>query len=395
MANEALSPDMLSSSRVPINMSDTIYDLNIDKTPLLKLLSMIGKESSSNMKYEWMTEERKLNWGTVSSFGGAWATAANVAGTIVVPAGEIGLYAVNDIVKLPSDTNTNIYITAINTSTYTLTGHSVDNTTTIDLSAGTTGTNKIFKIGNAVELGSGRSQITSQQPSDNYNYIQLFQTPFGVVETTKSTKLRGGDALSREGNKKGIEHAFDIEQTLFFGQKHKATTGYMNGEYEQYFTGGLYETIATNVQDELSGSLTQTEFDNFIDMGIYYADKPIIFAGTTISKALNVWMEGNVRVGQTETVLGLSVNSYKTYDGKIVKIISHKHLLKNAYSGFAFCVDLADIKYKYLDGHDTKLYTNLQAPDVKQTINEYRTWGGLWLGNEKRHGVLKNVASIA
>jgi len=389
-----LSPKHLVTGRLRVALDKEIYDLDIDKAPLLKLLSVIGKQSVKQMKFSWLTKERMPDWGTIDAFGGNWAAGAATDGTITVPTDEVWMYASGDLIKCPADSDVNLYIDSVNKSTGVLTCRTYDNTTTVDFSAGTTGANKLFLISNAFELGSGKGIIKTHQPVENYNYIQIAQTPYGVVETLQHVEYEaGGKEFEEQEREKAIEHAFMLEKTLFFGRKHVATTGYMNGEYEQYFTGGIYEALQTNIKSE--ADLTKAEFASWVKDSIRYAKRPVIFAGELIFEALTWWAEQKLQIRQDEKTLGMAVAIYLTPYGDRVKVIPHRELLKNEYAGWAFCIDLDDIRYRYLEGEDTHLEVEIQQRGEKKVINEYRTWFGLWIGNEKRHGVLKDVATIS
>jgi hypothetical protein len=391
-SQNAVGPADLTSGRLRVAIDKDIHKLNIDKTPLLKILDKAGKEGVKRMTYNWLTKERRADWAEIASFGGAWAAGANKAGTIVVAAGDAWMFGPGDIIQCPTDSAVNIYVDSV--STVTLTCHTYDDSTTIDFSAGTVGANTLLQISNTFELGSNRGTMKSHQPGTNSNYIQILQDPYGVVETLQHLEYdAGGREWTELEQETIIQHEFKKEKSFFFGQKHKATTGYMDGTYEQYFTGGLLEAITTNATAETV--LTQAEFGAWVNGAIYYAKNPVIFCGETIFEALSWWLGNKLQTRQDEKTLGISVANYLTEYGDPVMLIPHRELLKNQYSGYAFAVDLADIKYMYLDGLDTHLEVGIQTPGQKQEINEYRSWFGCWVGNEKRHGVLTGVTSIA
>jgi len=390
-----LSPKILATGRLRVEIDDIIHELNINKNLLLFLLTKIGKKEVGRMKFQWLTKERKPDWGTLQAVGGNWAAGAAADGTLTVPADEVWLYGAGDIIKIPTVSETNIYVKSVNVGAGVLTCQTVDGSN-IDLSGVAVPlTDGIFSVSNSFELGSGMGTLKSHQPAENYNYIQITQTPYGVVETLEHVEYEAGPTeMSQLEKEKAIEHAFDIEKTLFFGRKHYQAVGYMNGVYEQYFTGGLYEAISTNIVDA-NGALTEAEFANWVKKITKYAEKPVIFAGEMVFEALTYWAKNKLQIRQDETTYGMAVATYLTPYGDRVQVIPHRELLQKAYAGFAFGVDLADIGYRYLKGLDTHIEVEIQQPDLKQKINEIRTWFGLWIGNEKRHGVLYNVTSIA
>ena len=389
-----VGPSQLATGRLRIQLADEIAKLNIDKAPLIKLLSELGKQKTGGMEYKWLSKERRSDWLTVNSYGGAWAAGANTEGTITIPADEAWMLGEGEILKVPSISDVNIYVDAVNTSTGEITARTYDNTSTINFSSGGTGASKLLNISNTFEMGTGMGTQKSHQPSENFNYIQIIQHPYGVLEEMDHFEYEaGGKEFNELETETLIEHEFSKEKLCFFGRKHKVAAGYMEGKYPQYFTGGLIEAVSSNVDTQ--ADLTKKEFAAWVNKCLYYAKKPVIFAGSLIFEALSWWLGQTLKTEQNEKTLGIAVSTYMTQYGDLVKVIPHRELLKNDYAGYAFCVDLSDIKYYYLDGLDTHLEVEIQQRDLKQKINEYRTWFGVWIGNEKRHGMLKGVETIS
>jgi hypothetical protein len=280
-----------------------------------------------------------------------------------------------------------------------LTCRTFDGTSTIDFSAGTPGSNILFNISNSFALGTNKGTMKSHQPDENSNYIQILQTPYGNVETLMHVNYDAGGSEFAENEEDAFQqHKWAIEKSFFFGQKHYAATGYQQTDagdnLAQYFTGGFLEAITTNVESQ--SDCTYAEFSDWVKASTYYAKNPVIMAGDTIYDALSWWLgERGLQTTQDETTLGIAVVNFKTTYGKVVPVIHHEQLLKEDYAGMAFCLDISDIGYKYLDGEDTHLEVDIQLPGAKQKINEYRTWFGVMMGNEKRHGLLKDVATIS
>lgn len=383
---------ILPSGRLKVQFDEEIYKLNIDKSILLFLCNKMGRKGVKQMKFEWMTKERKADWVQITAIGGSWGSGAATSGTISVSASNAWLFSAGDIIQIPSLSMLTIYVLSVNQTTGVITAQTVKGET-LDLSSPGSPLPKIFLIANSFEDGSGMGTIKSQQPDEVYNYIQIFQTPVGVTTTSEHLDYRGGKELEEQKKEAAIDHAFKIEKQFFFGEKKRWQQGLMNAVYEQYSTGGLYEAISTNVVDA-SGALTRTEFGDIVKDVTKYAKNVVCFAGEMIFEALTTWSENKLQVQRNETVLGMAVGKYLTPYGDMVTVIPHRELLKEDHAGKAFFVDLDDIEYRFLEGLDTHMEVDIQAPDVKQKISEYRTWCGLWLGNEKRHGLLKGVTSI-
>ncbi len=48
-------------------------------------------------------------------------------------------------------------------------------------------------------------------------------------------------------------------------------------------------------------------------------------------------------------------------------------------------------RYRYMEGRDTKLMTNIQAPDVDGIVDQYLTEAGLERKQAPRHAIIKGV----
>ena len=53
-------------------------------------------------------------------------------------------------------------------------------------------------------------------------------------------------------------------------------------------------------------------------------------------------------------------------------------------------VDFPFLSYRYLQGRDTQMLENRQAPDLDATLSEYMTECGLELLQDKTHAYIKN-----
>jgi hypothetical protein len=249
-------------------------------------------------------------------------------------------------------------------------------------------------MGNSFEEGSGVGTIKSEQPTRVTNYVQIFQTPIGVTTTTKHRDFKQNNEFDKQKFEAGVDHAFKLEKSMFFGEKKVENTGLMNGVYQQWMMGGLREFITTNTSTQ--ATLTQAEFNNWLIDSTRYAKSSMIFSGSTIYEALTTWAETKLDLTRNETTLGMAVTKYQTPYGDIVALTPHRELLEGTYlGGMAFCVDLMDLEYRFLEGLDTHIEMDVQANGLKQKIDEYRTWASMKVGLEKKHGILDGVTAIA
>ena len=128
-----------------------------------------------------------------------------------------------------------------------------------------------------------------------------------------------------------------------------------------------------------------------------YAKNPLVFAGELVYKGLTQWAETKLELVRNESTLGMAVTKYMTAFGDTVMVTPHRELFARgtAYNGQAYCVDVSDLQYRFLQGLDTHLEQDIQLPGLKQKTNEFRTWFTLKVGNEKKHGRLYGATSIS
>ena len=375
------------NSRLRVAYDHKIDYLNVEKTMLFHAMSKIKKVSTDRMEFFWQTQERKKDFVTLAGTA-VWSASTN--GTFTVSAADKFLFAEGDIIMFPTvDITQNIYVNSVDQATGIVTAQTQEGgTITI------ADTNVCVLIGNSFESGSGVGTIKSEQPTPDSNYIQIMQTPIGVTKTAQHLAYTSGPELDKQRFEAGVDHGFKIEKSLFFGRKGRKSSGLMDGVYEQWWMGGLNEKITTNVTDA-SGALTQEEFSDWLISATKYSKTPFIFSSELIYEALTTWAQTKLEIqSQSENSLGMSITKYMTPYGDSVMLKPHRELLINELNEFAFCVDMSDVEYRYLNGLDTHVESDVQLPGVKQKIDEFRTWFSMKVGNERRHGILNGVTSI-
>jgi len=391
---------IIPADRLDLSIDDIIDYLNVDRMMLVMLLSKIGKKKVDEMEHSWWTQEKKADWVLLDANpeGGNWAGGAAVDGDIDIKnATDAWLFAVGDVVMLPHiDLTTQYLVTGVSSTTLSLL--TVDNTTTKDFSANPNSDKYIFRVSTSFEEGSGKGTIKSEAPTKVYNMVQIFQTPMGLTTTAQHVKYRGTDEWTKQAYERAIDHEFDIEKQFFFGMRAANTTGLTNGVYQQHFMGGLTDATIGAQNTDSQASLTQKEWTTWLSTWLKYARSPLAFLGELIFEALSFWAEAKLQLVRSEDTLGMAIGRYTDPFGKEVMFTPHRELLSGSYAGYearglAFGVDISDLEYRYLDGLDTHVAVDIQDPDLKQKIDEWRSWVTLKIGNGKRHGILEDVAA--
>lgn len=192
-------------------------------------------------------------------------------------------------------------------------------------------------------------------------------------------------------SKKATEHALDIERAFWFGEKKSDTSGTMG--HPRRATGGVLEHIENNsayIQNQ-GGVITAPDFNTFLREGFTYAESPkkTIFAGGIVLQSLNEIARGQIRVRPNETSYGMKISEWHTPFG-MVNIV-HNPLFHGNYSGYGFLLDLKCFKYCYMNNRDTRLETNVQAPDVDGQVDQFVSEVGLMRTQPAKNALLKGV----
>ncbi|MCK9369582.1 DUF5309 domain-containing protein [Candidatus Dojkabacteria bacterium] len=247
----------------------------------------------------------------------------------------------------------------------------------------------LYIIGNVSEENSGARNVNTTRSSKQSNYTQIFKTTIAVSGTEAAAELYGGKDLPYLRAKHGTQHALDIERAFWFGEK-KSTTG--TNSHPERATGGVLEFINSGnayVQDQ-SGPLTASDFNLFLKEGFTYGNsEKFLFAGGNVLQAVNEFSRGQLLTSVGDTTYGVKVSKYMTPFGSIN--IVHVPLFVSDYAGYAFLLDMECFKYRFMQGRDTKLMTNIQAPDVDGEIDQYMTECGLQRMQAARNALLKGV----
>ena len=386
----------LQQGRLRLEYDEEIHYLNVEKSMIINLLSRMKKFNVERMQHFWQIQERKKDFVTLDATpaGGAWAGGAAATGTLLLASlTDAFLIAKNDLFIIASVNETlNFYVDSIDQGTGIITARTVTGAT-IDLSAAANGKD-IFLTSNSFEDGGGRGTIKAENPTDIHNFVQIIQTPLGVTTTFRNHKYRGVNEWDKLMFERGSDHAFKMEKQVFFGEKHFQTTGYENGIYGQWFSGGLTEQITSNLTDA-AGGLDQDEFDDHMNIALKYAQNPLAFAGELIFEGLTKWSQTDLQLMRNENTFGMAIAKYVDRFGKPSPFTPHRELLQGPqFGGSLYNLDLKELAVGSLKGLDTHMEVDVQDNDQKQKIDEFRTWFTFKWGNERRHARLHNATSI-
>lgn len=384
----------LATDRLKIDMNDVIADLDPNANPFLQLTKKISKKPATQHKFEWMENSLDTWWDTLAGAHTADAGTLNVShkeyfhkyDLVLVP--ETGVYYIVD--QAPSGTG------AGTISVVTLSANDAD---------ATSGEN-VRIVGNAYEMGSDPATSRYVSATTQYNYIQIQKNAFELSDSVIQSDLYGGDDLKYQTKIFGIEHARQIESALWFGQRKELTTanqGNLGGSDTLYTTGGVlgqWLTTSSNAAvTNANGTLTEAAFLAWLrDVFAYDSDKPrYIFCSALVAEAISGWAAGKLKMVPKDKSYGIKIDRYECAHGEIY-IINNRRIFeagaaanKTDYAGYAVALELGSITYRYLQGKDTYLQTNIQTPGAQRRKDEYVTYFGLEFHNVEKHGLLYGV----
>ena len=141
-----------------------------------------------------------------------------------------------------------------------------------------------YVIGTAHDEGSGYPETWKDQPySTNYGRTQIFKTSMAMTNTARATVLKyDANEWSRVWKEKLVEHKWDIENSLLFGQQND----------DHYTTQGAVDYILS-YGNQFSLAIATKTADDFLDDMSSYLDPRYNNSGSTVffvNTAVYNWM---------------------------------------------------------------------------------------------------------
>ena len=356
--------------------------------PLQALLSMAGSESTDDPKYNHFRDELPDRTLTVNG-----AVASTSTTSVVVDNDDDEAFVVAGTILQNQTTGEIMRATAdANLAT---------NTLTVERNIGGTShqiaDDAVLVIaGHADQEGGTSPTAISFDPTTDFNYTQIFKTAVQVTGTLQNTYLRTGDKEQEQLTKALKLHMGDIERAMFFGKKHEA-----NGTTASptRYTGGLFNEI-TNVTDGASfgataNTITEKEFDKLLieDIFAFGSSEKVAFCGARVISNLMEIGKNRWQPTQIDNAYGVSLTRYTTYAGDLL-VYMHPMFRQTGMTEEMVILDMGELKFRYLQGRDTQLIRDIQAPDFDGVKHMYMTECGLEMTQAKVHHRIKGWTKV-
>ncbi len=351
--------------------------------PLQALLSMAGSESTDDPKFNHFRDElpnRTLTVnGAIANTTGTTITVDNDDDEAFVVAGTIlQNQTTGEIMRATADANLGANTIAVERNIGG-TSHQIADDAVLVIA------------GHADQEGGTSPTAISFDPTTDFNFTQIFKTAVQVSGTLQNTYLRTGDKEQEQLTKALKLHMGDIERAMFFGKRHEA-----NGATASptRFTGGLLNQI-TNVTDGASfgataNTITEKEFDRLLIETIFAfgSSEKVAFCGARVISNLMEIGKNRWQPTQIDNAYGVSLTRYTTYAGDLL-VYMHPMFRQTGMTEEMIILDMGELKFRYLQGRDTQLIRDIQAPDFDGVKHMYMTECGLEMTQAKVHHRIK------
>lgn len=357
--------------------------------PLNALLAMSKSEQVDDPKFNHFLDELPDRVVTISNAAGY---AAGVTSLTIAASGNAGFITKNTVL-VNARTNEVMQVTADTTGTTLTVIRNVGGTNLAILDA-----DKLVIAGSANPEGGDVGTPVSFDPTLDYNFTQIFRTPFSVSNTLKNTYTRTGDK-EKEYKEKALKlHMQDIERAFIFGRRAE-----VNGSTSQptRYTGGLM-TMIPNVIDvgaaTTPGTMTEKDFDRTLieNLFAYGSKQKVAFCGPRIASnmmeiAKNRWQPTQISQG----AYGVSFTQYSTFAGDLLVYLHPQFRQLPGMDSTMLVLDLPQLRYRYLANRDTKLLPNRQGNGADGVTHEYLTECGLEMTQSKVHAIVKGWTKVS
>lgn len=385
------------------------------KAPLTALTSLMKSRSTDDPKFHWWEKElddRRFELHATS--GDLDAPAAGTVQLITLKAGTNAMTLVrNDMLRVEA-TGEIVRVNADPTSDtqlYVVRGAAGSTPATVNPDGVNINPN-LVAIGPSFEEGSLAPSGVNYDPTEIWNYTQIFRRTLEITGTAAKTKLRTEDAL-KEAKRECLEYiSVDMERAFLLGRRHAS----VQNNKPIRWTNGIINQIDSNNITNFGGTVTMAEVEEaMFSMFKFGSDEKLMLGGNRALLALQQAVRKNTtaqwQVNEGIKEYGMKVTRFTTPWGEMV-FRSHPLLTQNAsglnsnggsdsdrrYYGmdtWAFILDMDDIKYVYMDGRDLQYQKDLQQNGMDGQQAGYLAECGIELHHAVNHGLWQNMYSGA
>jgi hypothetical protein len=258
-----------------------------------------------------------------------------------------------------------------------------DNSVSFDLSDA----DRILVVGNINAQGGRMPQILAKNPTQLFNYPQIFRTPFGLTTSAETQVLRTEDPHTKERRNAGEDHAAEMEWALIWSVLSSSTGENGNPKYTM---DGLVSIIRKYAPDNVYDYRTDPDFagltweqggeawlNKILEVQARYnSDGYLVESGGKALTAVDVLARtyGHINLSPGDIGYGIKTARWMSPHGEMHfrqhPLMALEPLTQRMALGIPASVN---IEYMPVIGWDTDIHTNRQANDELSRIDEYIT----------------------
>jgi hypothetical protein len=341
----------------------------------------------TNLMKSRTVDDPQFNWWEKAMETHRFALGANLSGTggieaVTLAAASVGTSVKEGDILLVEHTGELLYVIADPTSDLGLTvqrGFAGTSVTAVTYNGASVNPN-IRVVGSAYEEGSLAPTGVEYDPTQKYNYTQIFRDTLEATRTAIKTRLRTGNELQTAKAECLEVHSRNIELSMFFGQRYATTKN-----SRPLRTMGGIKSFIPSANQKTASTHTLAEFEEFLMLMFQYgSDEKMAFLGNRALLSLNQMVRKNTHWQIISGIkeFGMNVTRFICPFGELVM---KRHKLFNQSPGGTnagsstyygldsamFVLDMANLTYVNLTDSDTKYQKDLQVPGQDGTKAGY------------------------
>lgn len=264
-----------------------------------------------------------------------------------------------------------------------------DNSSSNDMSDAT----RILVSGNMNSEGAGMPDAISYDPTEWYNYTQIFRTPLEITGTAMETKYRANPQAYAKKQKECLQdHSIEMEKAFLWsvptsgiganGKPERTTLGIIpaiRGGYSGH--GGNAGTVSNYKTDSTYAGLSwlaggEDWLNEQLEIVFRYGKTTkLAMCGSQALMAINQLVQNNGEFmwGPDTTVYGIKIKEWITPLGSIAlmthPLFNHEPTTRRAM----VIIEPANLEYRYINNRDTKFI----AENIGKTNTGYTRRDGV------------------
>ncbi|MEM0461778.1 MAG: DUF5309 family protein [Candidatus Caldarchaeum sp.] len=360
--------------------------------PLTALLSLMKSEPVDDPEHHWFEKDMPTQSANLTAAYTNTATTISVSDNVFRPGHLIKnlTSSVGEVMKVVSVSANGLTLT-VERGNYGPTAASVGSNDTIVV------------IGNANSEGSGAPQSIAYSPRENYNYTQIFKTPFEVTGTALNTPVKWDpEGPWTERMREALNlHSIEMEKSTIWGVRAKYVNS-STGRIERTM-GGLVSFIpASNIIDAntltpantLKPSLWESYMEVVFRKCLNNRQEKLALCGSGFVRVFAATMQKSpgftMNLMPKEDTFGMKLYEYVSPHGTLYFKTHPLFSQIPAWRHNCLIIDLPGLRFRPKRGRDTFRQKNIQANDEDVRRDQFFTEATLEVNHGDAFMLLKN-----